>query len=230
MVKFFVIAIAIAVVVILYYRNTKVKNIMQIEVNIIYDLLQIVTCKLDNNNIEYIMTGGTLLGAIRNKGLIPYDDDGDIVILSDKVRVDDVLTILRELNKDIISYIGIKGNVIIVKLRDFETRIDIFFMNKDENGIYRYRFPFNIQYSNEWYKHDELYPLKEYKFGPLLLKGPNMPSKFLDRTYKNWDKMESKWNHNSILAIENNYTKEFIAKLPDSNFVLKQCRDEKLNL
>lgn len=228
MVKFFVTVIAIvSMIVMLYYRNTKVKNITQIEVNNIYDLLQIITCELDKNNIEYIMTGGTLLGAIRNKGLIPYDDDGDIVILNEKIKVDDVLRVLHELSKDIISYIGVKGNVIIVKFKDFETRIDIFFMNKDENGIYKYRFPFNIQYSNEWYNHDEVYPLKEYKFGPLLLKGPNMPSKFLDRTYKNWETIESKWNHNSILAIENNYTKEFIAKLPDANFVLKECKDDK---
>lgn len=46
--------------------------------NIIWDIVKVIKPFLDENNIRYYIIGGTLLGALRHKGFIPWDDDFDI--------------------------------------------------------------------------------------------------------------------------------------------------------
>ena len=56
-------------------KKTK-SNVVKLLYQLMYDVDKIFT----QNNLSYWAIGGTILGAIRHKGIIPWDDDLDIAI------------------------------------------------------------------------------------------------------------------------------------------------------
>ena len=55
------------------YDDETLKHLQKVQITILKDFIKIC----ENNNITYFIYGGSLLGTIRHKGFIPWDDDID---------------------------------------------------------------------------------------------------------------------------------------------------------
>lgn len=75
------------------------RDIRELQV-VLYGMLEKVCFLLDKYNIDYMLSGGTLLGAIRHSGFIPWDDDVDIMMTRD--NYDRFLKYQYELDDDLL--------------------------------------------------------------------------------------------------------------------------------
>ena len=62
-----------------YYVSPEMKKVWAVELDLIAEFARVC----EKHNIKWYMDGGTLLGAVRHKGFIPWDDDVDVILMRD---------------------------------------------------------------------------------------------------------------------------------------------------
>ncbi|MFA5306184.1 MAG: GNAT family N-acetyltransferase [Candidatus Babeliales bacterium] len=150
----------------------------------LYQLMKDTHEILQFKNITYWAIAGTLLGAVRHQGIIPWDNDLDICI-DKKQNSDFILTkpLFERLGYSVQSWTDRVGHRICKKDKNkILIHMDIV-VHEEATDYFYYRWKRQGIFQQERIKGNDLFPLKDYIFGNISIKGPNNPFNYLTSCY-----------------------------------------------
>jgi lipopolysaccharide cholinephosphotransferase len=172
----------------------KLKKADSHAIRILYQLMYDVQRLFEKEGIFSFVEGGTLLGTIRHKGIIPWDDDLDICVFkSDKKRIQECEPKLNKLGYGLLKvYFGYKifpFSEPFTKGKKYTyPNLDIFFVEIIKTKIVYADKHSRREWPRGYHKISDLLPLRKYKFGNFKVWGPKNPKPFFKRMYgNNWN-------------------------------------------
>jgi hypothetical protein len=140
------------------------------------------------HELQYFITSGSLLGSVRHAGLIPWDDDADVGILSkDEDQFVSLRPIFLDYGYEITNaFFGFKISPLIGTLKPkggLHPSLDVFVYKEEGDKVILDRETAHSSWPNEWFRKTDLYNLKLYNFANFKLFGPRNPFPYLQQTY-----------------------------------------------
>lgn len=155
-------------------------------VQLIKETMKIFDLVMTENSLEYMMYAGTLIGSYRHHGLVPWDDDTDVLVpLSSRRSVYTVLTHIGSqyvLNNDwMFTWKLFSSSSDPIRGYNWSwPYLDIFFYAENETHIW----DIAPQYQRNFvYPKNIIFPLRRRPFMDLMLLAPRNPRAVLDTNY-----------------------------------------------
>lgn len=184
-------------------HSSEITYISNEESKALYDLMKKVDEIFEKNKIAYWAFAGTLLGAVRSNGIIPWDDDLDICIFDTDEQK---LNLLKEElakqglglyyyeQKEFYKIFPLDGSSIEDTRFPFQLRpylypfVDVFVMTlprgKEESDIYIHKSGYFFwNFSEETFTYEQIKNLHRIPFGPMTISVPADEEAWLDRNY-----------------------------------------------
>jgi hypothetical protein len=164
----------------------------------LYQIMQVTHEVFGELGITYWADGGTALGAVRNRGIVPTDDDLDVGIFEkDEARLmTDVKGVLNARGYTIAPF-GVCYKILAIEdlksdpsggYESPECALDVFPFKEERPGVWVHNNLAAYKAWGDWcYKVPQTFPLRLVDFGPIKIYIPHDPEAFLYRAYGRWN-------------------------------------------
>lgn len=151
------------------------------------DLLKEFIRICDKYNLRYWLDFGSLLGAVRHNGFIPWDDDCDVSMPeSDFIKFQELAENEIAQNMQYLRWVENKMGRFVFKNDVLKSFLDIY-AYKEEDDMLKTMLPFTNLYARIPVNKDMILPTKEIIFEDIKVKAPNNPKVYLSARYGNYN-------------------------------------------